>query len=371
MYFRKKGEKWYYTIYVEDVYGKRRKIERVGGRTRAEAKKKAKEALKEANEKILTSGPKERTFADYIDFWLSNYAEVNLTQFTQANYTMILNKVAEALGEHPLSKITSSMLQDYLNQMKRDGYACTSISTYRAVITKVINDAVYTYRYLDRNPASNLHTPRSDDEKKHIKVFTPKEMKVILDYFHHGKDLYVPIRLGYHLGLRAGECLALSWEDIDFDTNMVCVCKTMYYNGSYTDVMHRTKGKRARTIVMDDTIMKVLRQQKLDQKKNRKKYGSRYIESDLVCTHEDGRPLCYYQICTFNKFCKRKNIAGTFHCLRHTHATMLIEAGLDLDYVSKRLGHSNIRTTSDVYLHTTKKRDKNAKEIMDHMYQQP
>lgn len=369
MYFRKKGNKWYFTIYITDQYGRRKKLERVGGRTRAEAKQKAKEMIKEEDHSGVTFIDKKMTFHEYADFWFHDYAELNLSPGTQYRYQRALEDITAKLGDTDISQITSFQLQAFLNTMKKDGYARSTIGLYKSIMATMFRLATVEYEFLHQNPAQKLQVPRSGTLQKQTRIFSAQDMDEILTFYNRGKDLYIPICLSYHLGLRAGECLALSWDDVNFEANTVHVCKTMCRNGKDDIILNRTKNKKSRTIVMDTAIMEILRQQKKDQDTNRTLYRSYYVENNLVCTKADGSPLRYTCISGFNSFCKRHHIDGSFHGLRHTHATMLIQAGLDLDYVSKRLGHSSIGITSGIYVHTTKQREEKAKKIMEKIFQ--
>ena len=99
--------------------------------------------------------------------------------------------------------------------------------------------------------------------------------------------------------------------------------------------------------------------------KNHRLYGDDYVESDFVCTREDGRPMNSNDMRYFNMWCKKEFGGGSFHSFRHTHATMMLENNIELDYVSKRLGHATIATTANIYDTITDKRNREAMKKLD------
>ena len=120
-----------------------------------------------------------------------------------------------------------------------------------------------------------------------------------------------------------------------------------------------------RTIPFNETLYKALLRHKSQQAKNRRLYGKDYAENDFVCTRPDGRPMNSNDMRYFNMWCKKVFGGGSFHSFRHTHATMMLENNIELDYVSKRLGHSSIATTANIYDTITDKRNKAAMKKLD------
>ena len=126
----------------------------------------------------------------------------------------------------------------------------------------------------------------------------------------------------------------------------------------------KTKSS-VRTIPFNETLYKALLRHKAQQAKNHRLYGDDYVESDFVCTREDGRPMNSNDMRYFTMWCKKEFGGGSFHSFRHTHATMMLENNIELDYVSKRLGHSTIATTANIYDTITDKRNREAMKKLD------
>ncbi|MBQ7478439.1 MAG: tyrosine-type recombinase/integrase, partial [Selenomonadaceae bacterium] len=120
-----------------------------------------------------------------------------------------------------------------------------------------------------------------------------------------------------------------------------------------------------RDIPIGKKFCKILRAEKLRQAARRLEYGKYYKGSNLVCSWPDGSMMVPSDFRYFGQYCKKTFGSGSFHSLRHTHATMLLESGLDLELVSKRLGHSSIVTTARTYSHVLDKRKEKTRLFLD------
>ena len=101
------------------------------------------------------------------------------------------------------------------------------------------------------------------------------------------------------------------------------------------------------------------------QQENEERYQEYYIRSDAVCRREDGKPLTPDDLRFFNQWVKKEIGHGSFHALRHTYATTLLENGADLELVSKQLGHSNLSITACYYSHVLETRQKQIAGLAD------
>ena len=99
-----------------------------------------------------------------------------------------------------------------------------------------------------------------------------------------------------------------------------------------------------RIVSFGEKLYNEFKKQELWQAKNRLKYGSQYKVTGFVCTLKNGRIMTSNSAHYFGSWCRKELGYGSFHSFRHTHASMLLEHGLPLDYVSKRLGHSSCRS---------------------------
>ena len=367
-YFRKRGEKWYYTIEVEREDGTRKRVERPGGRTKPEAQQAYREAMRGLSRFGEYFEPKEVTVEQFFDEWFHDYVEVNLKQNTIDNYGGIIrNHIKPALGSMKLYKVKSLTLQRFINE-KKESYSEGTLHSIISVVKKAFADAVHPYDYLDTNPAEYIKVPKYDVPKTKAIPFTDEQIQTIFDAFPLGHNFYMPIRLSYYTGMRLGECLALDKSRVLLNDRIVLVKNTLYDKaGRKTARVSETPKTDSsdRELPFVDELQKVFRSQYAWQAANALRFGRYYQKNNFVCTREDGSQIISDDMRYFNMWCKKTFGGASFHSLRHTHATRLLESGLDLDYVSKRLGHSTIATTSNTYSHITEKRNEQAIDIMN------
>ena len=162
------------------------------------------------------------------------------------------------------------------------------------------------------------------------------------------------IKLLLLTGLRSGEALGLTWDKIDFENKTIFVDKTLtYVTGRYFLSTPKTPMS-IRKIVIDDATVQMLQEHKAEQDKQKKIIGSAWLEPEAVFTSATGhfydRSLLNTQFRRFMSHHPELHRV-TIHGLRHTHASLLILAGENLDAISKHLGHASADITSRVYAH--------------------
>lgn len=367
-YFRKRGDNWYYTIQTIDENGKPKPVERVGGKTKPEAKRAYEEAIRSMDRFGQYFEPHKITAGEFFDEWFHNYVEVNLKPNTVDNYRGIIDHhIKPGFGGMKLYQVKALTLQKFINS-KKDSYAQGTLQSFVAVLKKAFTDAVHLYDYIDDNPAKYLTVPQYDAPKEKAIAFTAEQIDTIFNKFPLGHTFYLPIRIAYYTGMRLGECLALEKARIDLPGRIISVKTTLYDHGGRKSakVLNTPKTKFSdRDIPFSEDLYKIIKAHYVRQAENALKYGKYYHKSNFVCTHENGTQIIADDMRYFNQWCKKALGGGSFHSLRHTHATRLLENGLDLDYVSKRLGHSNITTTANTYSHVTEKRNQQAIQLMN------
>lgn len=363
-FFRKRGKKWYYTIELESG-GKRKRIERVGGRTKSEAEKARAAALAEYTQTGSVDRGAKITYKELADEWTKE----NLPRFrklTQESYRNILkNHILPVIGERHITDIRPRDLQALLND-EAERISVSLMTNLHAVLTLTFDFAVFC-EYLRDTPMRGVKTPEAKPLKKR-RAFTRKELDELIEHMKMKRpELVLPILISYHTGARLGETLALSWDDVDFEEGKLTICKTAMPDG---EIQNTTKSKAGtRTITMGAKLSKILKAAHAQQAKDRLKYGKFYRDCGLICRHEDGTAVTPLQARAVNRYTKRHFEPGLcFHSLRHTHATMLLEAGEDLELVSKRLGHASISTTAKVYSHVLAHREQAERDILDRIF---
>jgi integrase len=180
------------------------------------------------------------------------------------------------------------------------------------------------------------------------------------------------IYLTIDTGMRTGEITGLKWADINLDKGVVTVDRQRQYVHGFGIITRPPKTEEGyRTITLSETVTALLKQYKRKQLEDRLKLGDAWKQKDdFVFTHEDGASVHpHFPYIWFTRFLERHSLPKiTFHQLRHTNASLLIFAGVDLVTLSGRLGHADKNITLGVYSHIIKSAEAQAANRMDMFY---
>lgn len=360
-YEKKNGEKfWYFKTYLgkDPISGKKKYTTKRGFKT----KKEAKIALSRLEAGVQKSGipsSSNSTFQEATDLWLVNYKKT-VTPSTYSRTEIIFNKhVLPKFGKINLSKITTAYCQKVINEWHDKG-SSKQYPLFVNYMNKVFRYAINIGLASD-NPVANVLVPaaKKDKKEKGLKLYSKEQLEAFLGEVQNEKFSYFRIR-DYTLfrllafsGCRIGEILALKWNDIDFTTNELSISKTIAKGKKYY-VSETPKTKKSnRKIVLDEKTISQLKRWKLEQKKFLFKMG--YSKPSHVFTNEKNRFTINQAVADrYDIYRERANLPYIgLHGFRHTHASMLYNAGADHKEVQERLGHANIKTTMDTYTHLT------------------
>lgn len=282
---------------------------------------------------------------ELLELWLERYMKHTIKIRTYNRYKSICElHLIKDLGEYELDELKPNVLQDFLLKKIDDHYSTNTIKGIVSVLKQALRLAI-TLEFVDKEYCSNLKMPSS--EEKEISVFTKKEQQVIESFcLNHKKRNYIGIVICLYTGIRLGELLALTWDDIDFNSNLLTINKTSYsakVDGKTQIIVDKPKTKKSnRVIPLPNQLVKLL---KIIKKESNSKYVITTRNSGIVGNRSYQR--------TFKFILKKVNVPyRNFHSLRHTSATNAIELGMDVKTLAEILGHTNAMITLNRYSHS-------------------
>ena len=221
---RKRGKSWSYYFDTAAIGGKRKKIEKGGFRTKKEAEAALAKALAEYNDSGCVFKPSEISVSDYLDFWFAEYCKFNLSDKTQYTYSSIIrNHLKPQFGAYRLNSLQAAAIQKYINQMKTENYAMSTIQVALAVLTSSLDYAVEPLHYIRDNPCRYVKIGNASKPPRERIILTKEQFDKILELFPFGSRFYIPLMLGWNCGLRINECMGLTWNDIDFENRTISI----------------------------------------------------------------------------------------------------------------------------------------------------
>lgn len=367
-YKLKNGEiRYEFQVYLgtDEATGKQMRTTRRGFKTKKEAE------LALARIKLqVASGEfrKERaeTFKEVYELWLLQYENTVEQSTFVKTVSLFDNHILPSIGEYKIEKITVDICQKAVNDWAKK---LKNISKVKAYASRVFNFAVKR-DFVQKNPFDLVELPRKrnkqlPDETDEKNFYTREQLIEFLSCLEKETNVkaYVLFRLLAFSGMRKGEALALTWRDINFKTKEIRINKALSRGKNSKLYIKSTKTNEARTIKMDEKTMGVLRMWKKKQKEDYFKLGFNTSKpSQLVFSNEKNEFIQPSKTREWILYVQEKyNLKKvTTHGLRHTHCSLLFEAGATLKEVQDRLGHSDIKTTMNIYTHVTKKAQEQA-----------
>lgn len=351
---------------IDPLTGKSKRTTRRGFKTQKEAKL----ALAQLQLNIESNSIIKKdysTFKNIYELWFENY-KLTVRNSTSQRVTYLFNsQILPEFGEKRINKITTPICQKIVNKWNSNG-APNRLRSY----TKKIFQYAISLSIIDSNPMDNILIPRNtNSNKEKVTYFFDKlELNSFLSSIEENENLgtFSMFHTLAYTGLRKGELTALNWADIDFNNNTLSVSKTGYYLDGKARIEATKTSKSVRDISLDDKTVSLLKKWKFEQKQELLSRGIRIKKNNeqLIFNNEENR--MYYNS-FLNEVLKRyKDYNITPHGFRHTHASLLFEAGASIKQVQERLGHKNINTTLEIYTHVTKETEKEtAKSFLKYM----
>jgi integrase len=305
--------------------------------------------------------PSTETVAAFVERWLRDWAASNVGNQTFEGYAQMLRKhLCSRVGKIGIQKLRAADLQTVYAAMAADGLADrTRLHLHR--ITRVMLKHAVQWGIVPRNVADMVDAPRVRTEE--VQILSAAEVQTLLEFLRD-KPLYAITALALASGLRRGELGALRWPDIDLDAGTLRVERALEETKRGGIAFKPPKTRHGRRVVtLPVSTVAMLRAHRKAQQEHRLRFGLGKAEPDaLVFPDWDGTPRSPRAVTLeWGKMAKAAGLTVRgFHCLRHTHASMLIASGLDVLSLSRRLGHGSAAITLGVYGHLFKPDDRAA-----------
>lgn len=357
---------------------------------------------KELNEKIKKTQEKDEeeiklalnpngklTIGEFANNWLkSKKSTVKPKTYDGYEFNVsIINDIKFMFGNMQIRNIEKKQVQDFLNEMA-EYYARNTILKTRTLLNQIFDEAVEN-NLITKNPVIKTKVPLEENIKKNTKEIIVLEKEDIDKFVKeadsvNGDGLHTPCgKIGepmygiaakmavfiLNTGLRASEAIGLQWDCVDFENKTIKIKRADTYikdrnedaNSRYKLHTGTPKSKSGiRTVPLTNKALEILEYCK-ENKRNEyvftTKTGGRILQSNLDKTIKRmlKRANCDVQNC------------GA-HALRHTFASQLIAAGVDVSVISKLLGHSKVSTTYDIYVHLLEKQDEKAINALNNIF---
>ena len=338
-YKKKNGDTAYgFTVYIGKENGKSKYARKRGFETKGKARAALLQLQNDLESEEQTK--KEITVEEISEKWLKEYSETVQDSTYIKTSRNFKNHIYPAFGDRKISSITPLQMQEQVNEWSKKLVYGRKL---KGLMNHVFKYAI-RHGYIDSNPVDSVVATARKKIDSRSDFYNKDELKTFMKLVAKTKDLekLVLFRLLSFTGARRGEILALEWKDWNDNTLDINKAITRGFTGEEIGSTKTVSSKRL--ISLDQTTQKILK------KWRKQKPGTRYIFEN-----EFGKPiptsLPRKWLLGILKDSKLRPIK--IHGFRHTHASLCFDAGMTLKQVQYRLGHSDLKTTMNVYTHIT------------------
>ncbi len=358
---------------IDPVTGKKKYTTKRGFKSPKEARKAYNRLMVQVEENDVVTDS-QRLFSELADEWFEQYKNTVRESTYVAQKLAYKKHIFPLFGNLKISRISIPYCQKQVNHW----YSYYKKYSNLIGLTSSVFKYALSLQLIRSNPMDAVIRPkrkkRIDEERYSAPYYEKEELLEFLEIAKNYPDPIYPIfRILAFTGLRKGELLALRWKDIDFEKRTLSVKQTLATCDKWEVKFQVPKTEKSlRTISIDSETLQVIKQWQLKQKEYFLKMGIKPAKNgeQLLFVSEENKPL-YLDYVNHNLkiIIKENNLKRiTPHGFRHTHCSLLFESGASLKEVQVRLGHTDIKTTMDIYTHVTKRQtEETANRFADFM----
>ena len=339
--------------------------------TKKEAEVELAKFVTEVQNGLVIDG-KSLKFSEFVEVWKRDYGSKELAPTTYKRYCRMLEtRILPYFGHFYINKIRPTDIMKFYDLLEKDTQLVRkkgnngsktkkplsgkTILEHHRLLRAMLHRAVY-WQLIVSNPAERVQPPRAKKPKR--RSYDDEQTKILLENLEkltvEDTKYKVAIILTIFTGVRLGELMGLEWQDVDFRNGIISINRSSQYlsdMGVFTKVP-KTESS-IREIAIPEFIISLLEEYKLWYEDQKLIYGELWTDSDRLFVQADGKPMHPSTISKW--FVKYVGQIGlpviNFHGLRHTNASLLVAQNIDIAVISARLGHAQISTTLDFYVH--------------------
>lgn len=355
--------------------------------TKKEAEVELAKFVTEVQNGLVIDG-KSLKFSEFVEVWKRDYGSKELAPTTYKRYCRMLEtRILPYFGHFYINKIRPTDIMKFYDLLEKDTQLVRkksnngkktlkplsgkTILEHHRLLRAMLHKAIY-WQLIVSNPAERVQPPKAMKPKR--RYYDDEQCKVLLENLTTlGEDQIkykVAIILTVFTGVRLGELMGLEWQDVDFKTGIISINRSSQYladKGVFTKTP-KTESS-IREVAIPDFVISLLEEYKLWYEEQKSIYGELWTDSDRLFVQADGKPMHPSTISKwFVKYVAQIGLPViNFHGLRHTNATLLISQNIDVAVVAARLGHAQITTTFNFYVHPIISHNRQAGSVLENL----
>ncbi len=385
----KRGKNSYRLIVHEgyDLNGKPLRHTKTVHGTKKDAEVELAKFVTEVQNGLVVDG-KSLTFSEFTEIWKRDYGSKELAPSTYKRYCRILEtRLLPYFGHFYINKLKPTDIMRFYDLLSNDTQIIRkknnngkktlrplsgkTILEHHRLLRAMLHKAVY-WQLIVANPVERVQPPKAKKPKR--RYYDDEQTKVLLENLETLSEdqikYKVAIILTVFTGVRLGELMGLEWTDIDFKNGIVNINRASQYladKGVFTKVP-KTESS-IREVAIPDFVISLLDEYKLWYEDQKSLYGELWTNSNRLFVQNDGKPMHPSTISKwFVKYIEQIGLPViNFHGLRHTNATLLISQNIDVAVVAARLGHAQITTTFNFYVHPIISHNRKAGNVLENL----
>lgn len=341
----KERRTWFVQLWYKDIFGNNKKKKKRGFKKQSEARRWEAEFINS-----LSSDP-EITFQNLYEEFIKDFKfRARVSTIKMRNH-IITKHILPFFKDLKIKDISPKIIREWQNNLLECSYSENYLRTISQVLSSIFTYAEKFYN-LQKNPYKISQSIGSNERKKVINIWTEEEFSIFIKEVKE-TNFSIAFKILFMCGLRVGELLALTFEDINFSKHTIDINKTVSRDIKGTTIAPPKTKNSIRTIYCPDSLIKEI------EKYKNSLYDVTETDKIFCFTHDALRR----RIISISKKCGLKRIR--IHDFRHSHASYLLYKKVDITAISKRLGHKNVKVTLETYSHLIPKSNDYLRKILE------